>query len=120
MKTPPIEKQIENIIAKAIGIAHKEQERIIIDTIKVTVNGKIDAFRKDQTMVNEENKKVLDGQNEVLKDIKKSIEGVLEVYDGSSKFFKGTKTIAGWITAISIAGGALWAFTKFVILSAIK
>lgn len=80
----------------------------VANSIEKHVNGKIEAFRRDQTLVNE-------SQNKALQEIKESVRDIISVYDGSSKFFRTTKTAAGWITAISAAGLAAWAFVKFVV-----
>lgn len=107
------EQFITETINKAMAIAHERQEVILIQTINKTVNGKIDSFREDQKVVNEK-------QNEDLKQIKDSVQKVIDVYDGSSKFFRVTKTAAAWITVVVSACVAVWAFIKFVVQSAIK
>ena len=111
-KHPNIEEQISLTISTEMSAAHREQVVVIKDTIQRLVNGKIDDFRKDQNLVNE-------AQNKSLDEIKNSVKGIIEVYDGSTKFFRVTKTASGWITAISAAILVVWAFIRFVVLSAL-
>ncbi len=108
-----IDEKIEAVIAQKMTQFHDENKIIIQQTIKETVNGKIDNFVKEQTKVN-------NAQNQALADIKKSTQGLVDLYNGSNSFFRTTKTSAIWITIILGACSAVWAFIKFVILAAIK
>jgi actin-like ATPase involved in cell morphogenesis len=110
--TPTIEEQINSTIALAMKVAHDEQKDIIESTIKQTVNGKIDSFRADQKLVN-------DAQNQALEEIKKSVKNVIDLYEGSGKFFRTVKNMSAWVLTVTSGAIAMWAFIKFVILSAI-
>lgn len=105
---PTIETQIKEIIGETMTAFHEENKEIITNTIKVVVNGKIDSFRADQKIVN-------DSQNKALEEIKTSVKNVVNLYDGSGKFFRVVKTVSVWITAVGGAAIVVWSFIKFII-----
>ena len=115
-----IEDQLRMTVAEAISKGMNEVHQALpgmIDTavagsVQKYVNGKIDSFRADQTKVN-------DAQNLSLQSIEGKIEDMFSLYDGSGKFFRATRTIALWVTSVTVAGTAVWAFVKFVVKSAL-
>ncbi len=116
--TPTIEEQIQTTISDSMGKHQEAMIKVVETTIGVKVNGKIEDFRKAQDKVNEAQLEVNKHQNEALENILKQTKDVIEFYNGSFSFFRSTKLVAGWITAVSAAGVALWAFIKFVVMSA--
>lgn len=109
--TPPtIEQQIKEVIGQTMIVFHKENIEIITETIRKVVNGKIDNFRADQKAVN-------DSQNKILAEIQLSVKDVVDLYDGSGKFFRGVQTVAVWIAAVGGAGAVLYGFIHFIIIN---
>jgi len=81
--------------------------------VKETVNGKIDKLHREVVRLDGE-------QDKKIQEIVKNTKDVVDLYRTSSKIGAGIITIAKFLTALATMVGIGWAFTKFVVLQAIK
>lgn len=81
--------------------------------VKETVNGKIDNLHKEVVRLDGE-------QDKKIQEVVKNTKDIVDIYRTSSKIGSAIITLAKFLTAIATVAGLGWAFTKFVVLQAIK
>lgn len=84
-----------------------EIEKAIAESIRVNVNGKIDAMRMEQVIAH----KSLHDEISLVKD---SMTEMKEAFDNASGFFKTSVVIARWFVPVGTAAGILYAGYKFI------
>lgn len=81
--------------------------------VKETVNGKIDALRKEVAENNEEQTLAINAQNLRLKRIEDGTNEMIELFTETSGFFKVIMRVAKFLIPVGSAGGIIWAIVKF-------
>lgn len=79
----------------------------IIDTIKVTVNGKIDKLQQEFTANREAQEKIHDELSKKMDLLSKQIAPFVETKHWFANFKTGATWIAGFITPLALIGGVL-------------
>jgi hypothetical protein len=96
---------------------HDHILKTIEETIKVTVNGKIDGLRKDVETHSQTLKQYIDSSLDWRCTIEKSLDELKPVNSGI-RWFQDAKTGASWLSGFlapwAIIIGCLWAIVSFI------
>lgn len=104
-----MEKLINDKISESIIGLGDHLAQTVQGVVKITVNGKIDRLSEK-----------LDTYIKADTEWKVRAEPMLQSYEVTTRSWALTTNFAGNITKLLVAGAAIWAFVKYVILSAIK